>query len=274
MYVHHLNLMQKENHKTKYRDDKSKIYLKNILEQYNIWRSENDNIKGPFITPKEDDNDILRKRVQLFSRYKDFIDQQIYAEKFDSRSNLHSSVLEEFMYILFKDMVESISENALIGKASTYKDLFFSHKSYRDMLENVGAKIEEKDHDFVIGVNINADMYPLGQIDKKEYKFRIPAIAIECKTYLDKTMLEGSSNAAAQLKSGNPNALYIVVMEWIKLTENVNLKKYQVDQIYVLRKQKNTDREFRYLESYNKNPVYDEVIILLFDMSHLSCFKN
>lgn len=82
--------------------------------------------------------------------------------------------------------------------------------------------------------------------------FQIPAIAIECKTYLDKAMLEGSSMAAEQLKHKNPNASYIVVAEWLKLTESINLAKYKVDQIYVLRKQKNTDREYRYLPTYVK----------------------
>ncbi|MEH2191299.1 MAG: hypothetical protein V7K98_01340 [Nostoc sp.] len=47
------------------------------------------------------------------------IDQQHYAEKFDSRSNLHSSVLEEFLYYLFKDLVRDFGENALIGGASS-----------------------------------------------------------------------------------------------------------------------------------------------------------
>ena len=52
-------------------------------------------------------------------------------------------------------------------------------------------------------------------------------------------------------------------MEWIKLTENVNLQKYSViDQLYVLRKQKNTDREFRYLPEYQKNPIYPDVVWL------------
>ena len=63
-------------------------------------------------------------------------------------------------------------------------------------------------------------------------------------------MLEGSSRAAEEIKARHPNGLYIVVMEYIKLTEAVNLRKYKVDQIYVLRKQKNTDREFRYATSY------------------------
>lgn len=43
------------------------------------------------------------------------------------------------------------------------------------------------------------------------------------------------------------------------------MQKFKVDQIYVLRKQKNTDREFRYLEGYVKNPIYEDVVIHLFD---------
>jgi hypothetical protein len=77
-------------------------------------------------------------------------------------------------------------------------------------------------------------------------------------------MLEGSSTAADQLVVRNPNAMYIVVAEWLKLTENVNLKKYKVDQIYVLRKQKNTDREFRFLPEYEKSPIHIDVVEHLF----------
>jgi len=62
------------------------------------------------------------------------------------------------------------------------------------------------------------------------------------------------------------------VAEWLKLTENVNLKKYQVDQIFILRKQKNTDREYRYLPDYIKKPIHLDVVLNLFDMvrSHLA----
>ena len=73
-------------------------------------------------------------------------------------------------------------------------------------------------------------------------------------------MLEGASTAGEQLKTRNPNAMYIVVAERLKLTEAVNLKKYKVDQIYVLRKQRNTDREYRYLEGYVANPIYPDVV--------------
>lgn len=127
-------------------------------------------------------------------------------------------------------------------------------------------RIEKKDHDFVIGVNIQVKFNCKGQTRTEAETFDIPAVAIECKTYLDKTMLEGASNSGQELKIRNPSALYIVVAEWLKLTEDVNLHKYKVDQIYILRKQKNTDREYRFLPSYKKNQIAEDVVINLFEL--------
>lgn len=78
-------------------------------------------------------------------------------------------------------------------------------------------------------------------------------------------MLQDASTAAEQLQHRNPNALYIVVAEWLKLTDSVNLKKFKIDQIYILRKQKNTDREFRFEEGYVKNSIYQDVVEHLFE---------
>ena len=176
------------------------------------------------------------------------------------------------MFYLFRDLVESYSTEALIGKSHAFKDIFFMPRNYTEMVTTPHARIERKDHDFVIGVNIKANFNCAGSNRVENLSIQVPAVAIECKTYLDKTMLEGSSTAGAQLKIRNPNALYIVVAEWLKLTENVNLKKYQVDQIYVLRKQKNTDREYRFLLTYEKNPIYVDVVSHLYNVvcSHLS----
>lgn len=260
MFVHGDNLKQKETSKTKYTDTKSKEYLAEIRAKYDEWKKANEDLKGPGIEIKEDEKDIIKKRVELFNEYKDFLDQQHYAEHFDSRSNLHSSVLEEFLYYLFRDLVYEFSESALIGKSHAFKDIFFRHNNYTEMTKKPNIQIELKDHDFVIGTRVKAGFQCDGTTDVENCTFDIPAIAIECKTYLDKTMLEGSSTAGEQLKSRNPNAIYIVVAERLKLTEAVNLKKYKVDQIYILRKQKNTDREYRYADSYVSNPIYVDVV--------------
>lgn len=265
MHVHGDNLQQKETAEAKYADVESKKFLREIRKEYAAWKMANEKLKGPLKAATPQDAEILRQRVVLFTAYKDFIDQQKYAEKFDSRSNLHSSVLEEFIYYLFRDLVGEFTERALIGKAHTFKDIFFMPPNYGAMLESPHARIERKDHDFAIGVSVSAVLSCAGQEKGEVHHFQIPAVAIECKTYLDKTMLEGSSTAAEQLKFRNPNALYLVVSEWLKLTGNVNLRKFKVDQIYVLRKQKNTDREYRFLPDYEKNPVYIDVVEHLFN---------
>ena len=264
MYVHGNNLEQKEDHKTKYTDQVSKNYLQEIRVKYDEWKNSNERLKGPIKVISDTDQNTIIQRVKLFNEYKDFLDQKCYAEKFDSRSNLHSSVLEEFMYYLFKDLVSSISPNALIGKSHSFKDIFFRASNYREMVASPNARIEIKDHDFSIGCSITAKMTCNGSEEIETHNWDIPAVAIECKTYLDKTMLQDVSTAADQLKQRNPNSLYIVVSEWLKLSENVNLRKYKVDEIYVLRKQKNTDREFRY-ENYDKNPIYSDAVVHLFD---------
>lgn len=272
MYVHGDNLSQKENHQAKYLDDGSKQYIKEIRSKYDAWKEANINLKGPFEERNEEDHNILQKRVELLTDYKNYIDQQKFAEKFDSRSNLHSSVLEEFIYYLFRDLVLSFSSSALIGKAHTFKDIFFLPPNYRSMVRTPSFKIEHKDHDFAIGVNINTKMICYGSRTIQEENLQIPAVAIECKTYLDKTMLEGASAAAEQLKTRSPNAIYLVVAEWLKLSEDINLKKYKVDQIYILRKQKNRDREYRYLDGYVKNPIFPDVVEHLYNTvrSHLT----
>lgn len=264
VYVHGNNINQKINGKVKYSDDESKALLSEIKENYDLWKDRNTELQGPGRDHSDEDYDIIAKRVELFSQYKDFVDQQHYAEKFDSRSNLHSSILEEFMYYLFRDLLIGFEGKPLVGKSHAFKDMFFAPKSFQEMVLKPALKIEVKDHDFVIGISINSTFSCLGSEKNETYTIEVPAVAIECKTYLDKTMLEASSTAADQLKYKNPNAKYIVVMEWLKLTDSINLKKYKVDQIYVLRKQKNTDREYRYADTYVKNPIDTDVVYHLF----------
>lgn len=266
VFVHGNNIKQKMDGHRKYSDDKSKEYLSEISDAYSTWKKANEELRGPFKEKTEGESELLSKRVELFIKYKDFIDQQHYAEKFDSRSNLHSSVLEEFIYYMFRDLLLDFEGVPLVGKSHAFKDMFFAPKNFQEMVHTPSLRIEKKDHDFVIGISINAKFQCHGSGTVEESEFEIPAVAIECKTYLDKTMLEASSTAAEQLKYKNPNSKYILVMEWLKLSDSINLQKYKVDQIYVFRKQKNTDREFRYDDGYDKKPIDPFVIKHLFNM--------
>ena len=269
-FVHGDNIARKE--KAKKTTAAQHKLLEEIRAAYEKWKTANLELKGPFFKKDESDTSILEERVRLMNEYKDFIDQKIYAEAFDSRSNLHSTVLEEFVYYLFKDLVADISTNAIIGKSHAYKDIFYQSTSFKNMITEPSFKIEKKDHDFIIGVNIEAKFKCKGGTKEQKERLEIPAVAIECKTYLDKTMLEEVSTAGSQLLIINPNAKYFVVAERLKLTDAVNLKKYKVDQIYILRKMKNTDREFRLQDDYENKPIYADVAENLFNdvREHLS----
>ena len=158
-FVHGDNIAQKETHRTKYQDAKSKQYLAEIRVKYEAWKAANLALMGPTREVTADDEEIIKRRVSLFNEYKDFIDQQVYAEQFDSRSNLHSSALEEFMYYLFKDIVADYSANALIGKSRAFKELSFKSDNYDSMLVHPGALLEVKDYDFVIGVSLQGKRF-------------------------------------------------------------------------------------------------------------------
>ena len=257
-FVHGDNLSHKE---AEYMNDRKKSgLLKEIRKQYNKWKKANMALVGPFAKPSESDH------VRLLNEYKDFIDCQKYVEAFDSRGALFSSVLEEFILYLFKDMTLSLSPNALIGKAKAYKDTFFKADSFSEMMEKPNVHIEKKDHDFVIGINIEAKFKSVGSENEQTETLEVPVVAIECKTYLDKTMLEAVDTAATQLLKMNPNSIYIVVAERLKLSEDVNLKKYKINQYYILRKQINTDRKDRFKPDYDFKPIYTDVVEHLFNM--------
>ena len=130
MLVHGNNLEQKENHQTKYRDAESRQYLAEIRVRYDQWKAANEALIGPTSVTSAQDSTQIAERVRLLNEYKDFLDQQHYAEKFDSRSNLHSSILEEFMYYLFRDIVLGISESALIGKSQRPMEDYFSGEGH------------------------------------------------------------------------------------------------------------------------------------------------
>ena len=251
--VHGANIAQKKAHRTKYRDDLSVQYLAEIEERYLAWKEAN-------LAITASDQASVEERVALLNEYKDFIDQQKYAEKFDSRSNLHSTVLEEFLVHLFRNSIPHLELDPVVGKGETFKSFYIAPMSFGDLLTTPNVKIETKDHDFVIGATFTTTFKSHNGGEISEEVFQVPAVSIECKTYLDKTMLEGAAGDADELKRINPAARSIVVAEWLKLSTSVNLRKYRLDQIYVLRRQKNTDREFRYAEDYEKNPIYADLV--------------
>ena len=212
--------------------------LREIKERYDNWKGDNESIIG---TSKEN----VFKRVELLNEYKDFIDQSKFKKErgntygFTSQSKLHSTVIEEFLYYLFEGMPILSGKKMALGPGKAYVDMSFSPKNIDEWEKNPGVDIKVKDQDFAIGKEIFCIFSSDGEMhDTVQKNILVPIVAIECKTYLDKTMLDGAAYAAERLKRGNPYALYIVVTETNALDKSVNPKHTQIDEIFVLRRQK------------------------------------
>ena len=189
--------------------------------------------------------EIINQRVELLNQYYDYYDQPVvsgfdYNKLFTSQGKLRPTILEEFMYLLFKDYLadirnrEQVTDNKLgIGNAKAYTNLFFSPGSLHDFLGDPSVKINEKNQDFAIYRTIPIDFC---EDEQTHLDAKVPILAVEVKTYIDKTMLEGIIATAEKLKMGNPYSRFIVVSESYQVDRSVDSSYSQIDQIYIIRK--------------------------------------
>jgi len=172
----------------------------------------------------------LERIVGCLNEYKGFIRKY---SKFSSQSKFDSTILEEFIFWLFYDEIKKYKTDKIAGGSiKAYCNIYFSPKSMKDFLNNPSLFQNTKDQDFAIyrTVKLKAD-------DSLEEELKVPVVSIECKTYLDKTMLEGSIATAEKIKLGNPHARFYIVTEQYQVNSDVDIAYTKIDQIFVLRKQ-------------------------------------
>lgn len=207
-----------------------KTALDNIIPYYFNYLNANMELDGYC-------SDIITKRVELVNDYYNFFYNKGYDNVFTSQSKFRPTILEEFMFLLFKDYiadlkVECNDENDVInsGAAKAYTNLYFTSPNFKKFVESPDIEINLKDQDFAIYRDFDL------KINDKSHHIRIPIVAIENKTYIDKTMLEGIIATAEKIKNGNPYSRFIVVTENYDVDLSVDPAYSRIDQIYVLRK--------------------------------------
>lgn len=182
---------------------------------------------------------IIEERVKLLNGYYEDYNHLQLDRIFTSQGKFRSTILEEFMFILFRDYVSHLKRkykdaNNLIqgGSAKAYTNLYFTASGIENFVKSPNVEINVKDQDFAIYRKVELS------IDGKEKEIKVPIVAVENKTYLDKTMLEGVIATAEKLKSGNPYTRFVVVSENYDVDLKVDPIYSRIDQIYVLRKSK------------------------------------
>ena len=115
----------------------------------------------------------------------------MWANRIASQSKFRPTILEEFCGFIFKDLPK-VKELGL-G--------FYNKKIFAGMGINSAGRpvIKTKDIDFCIGKHF---IINFGEFSED---IIIPIVAIECKTYTDKTMLNEAQFATQKLKQGSPN---------------------------------------------------------------------
>ncbi|PKP56021.1 MAG: hypothetical protein CVT89_06990, partial [Candidatus Altiarchaeales archaeon HGW-Altiarchaeales-2] len=165
-----------------------------------------------------------------------------------------------FLCYLFKDYLQKLNNYAQnnseeikkiqLGGTRTYSNLYFAPENLVDFIKTPNMKINENDLDFAIYRTI------LIKADGEQKLINVPVVSIECKTYIDKTMLEGSIATAEKIKNGNPYCLFLVVTECYDVSLDVDPAYSRINQIYVLKKEKR--------KSKNSKPIDFEVVKDLF----------
>ena len=181
----------------------------------------------------------INEKSNLFINYKKQINKLNKTDNgliFSPQSKLEPTILEEFLFHLFKSVFD---ENSLfnLGSVKAYNNLYFSPENLKKFKKNNFIKINEKDQDFSIYKKVNI------KDEKQKYELSIPIVSIECKTYLDKTMLEGSIATAEKIKSGNPHCKFYIVTETYEVDFKVDPSTSRIDNIFVLKKGNRNKRD-------------------------------
>lgn len=187
---------------------------------------------------------------------------------FDSLDNngqvaLGYTIMEEFFYLLFQKRVQSMNvehENLFVGKGNSYVSLSFTPASFGELFSNPKAYIHTKDQDFVLGANVEIMIKADGE--QETTTTVIPAVAIECKTYLERNMLDSCAATASRLKTAMPYCIYIVASEYMKMSDAAP-ELTDIDEVYILCRAKNADRERRKRENL---PLFDIDADLIIDL--------
>lgn len=200
------------------------------------------------------------EQARLFDVYRNHLDKPEFDKAFDSRGALQSSALEELCRYLLDPVVTEILEDTrpddlVLGHYDVYQGMFFTAPGFVDFSRLPAPHFPKVNMDFVIAKRIEIAISAEGE-QSPSRPIYLPAVGIECKTYLDRTRYHGADGNATTVKGGVPGCLYVLLAEMLKLdVGGVNVHGSRIDHIYILRKSKNIDLKKRRAEGLALKPL-------------------
>ena len=214
--------------------DKSYVHGKNILAKHkdkeNKKREELGRIYDAYKKFSDGISTDIKASVKALNNYKKFVKDSNHG--YSAQSKFEPTIIEEFFCRLLR--LKLGNEVLHYGPVKAYSSLYFDYSNKESFKKEIQLKINEKNQD--IGIYRKETI--ITKTNGKEHHISVPIVCVECKTYLDKTMLEGSVSTAAKIKNGNPKCLFFIVTETYDVDFAVDIETSQIDNIYILRKQK------------------------------------
>jgi hypothetical protein len=192
----------------------------------------------------------VEKSVEHWNNYLSFVRSNNHF--YTAQSKFEPTILEESISRMFVNLATDVIK---IGSTKAFSNMYFCPNDYETFQQESKIKINTKDQDFAIYKKVKISVS-----DGNASEAYVPVVAMECKTYLDKTMLEGSIATADKIKSGNPYCRFCIVTESYEVDYNVDIKHSRIDQIYVLRKGKDRKKQDTKIEVDVVKKIYDDTI--------------
>jgi len=215
--------------------------LKETVERYEDWVNSLDALNSS-------GDELVEDMVQLTNAYKFFVefdliysaeDDFLYRQK--GQLKLDNSILEEFLPRLANEqIIPGLKDypNLLLGPQKCLSGLTLG--PVWDPLSDGGIVIRGKDQDFAVSRPVHIH---ISEGDKRsslsifETTANVGYFVAELKTNLDKTMFQEASATASDLKRTVPDAIYLLVCEWLDMPP-VDTRLTSLDEAVVLRKAK------------------------------------
>jgi hypothetical protein len=223
--------------------------LAEALTLYHRWKAASLAVSG---REKRD----IKSLVKLLNAYKDEVEPIFDGRNNSAQEVLQASILEEFMEYMFAPMASVIGEAGVRAPEAGYLDLVFHPRSLYTLLKAPEHTVRTKDHDFVIGSRVEMHLIASAGGENQRESLVVPAVALEVKRYLERNMLDECSGTAARVKTATPYCLYIVIAEYLKM-DDYRPELSKIDEIYVLRKQRNSERQ---AVGFRPNPIDPELV--------------
>lgn len=255
----------------------NRFFDKKFNASYQHWNNINNKLNFNDLSKEQDDfltlcvtqylkydrnfdvNDIVTM-TQAWNNYLKFVRTNNKSKKtgkplFSAQSKFEPSILEESIFRMFKCFVDETIKACSI---KAYCNMYFAPLNFEQFKKDTTYRFNVKDQDFALYKDVEVSIGTIKQT------IPVPIVAIECKTYLDKTMLEGSIATAEKIKNGNPYCYFCIVAECYDVGSEVDIKTTRIDQIYVLTKQKGRNKQ-----SEIKEEVLEQLYIDV--KNHLNC---